>query len=159
MSRIESGRMILRKEEFSFRNMLEQINTMVMSQCTEKGLTYECAMTGGVSDYYIGDDTKLKQVLINILSNAVKFTDAPGSVLLTVERTASYGDHSTMKFTVRDTGIGMDKSFIPKIFEAFTQEDTRRNNKYGSTGLGMAITKNIVELMNGTISVQSEKDT
>ena len=157
MSRIESGRMILRKEEFSFRNMLEQINTMVMSQCTEKGLTYECAMTGGVSDYYIGDDTKLKQVLINILSNAVKFTDAPGSVLLTVERTASFGDHSTMKFIVRDTGIGMDKSFIPKIFEAFTQEDTRRNNKYGSTGLGMAITKNIVELMNGTISVQSEK--
>ena len=157
MSRIESGRLVIRKEEFSFRNMLEQINTMVMSQCAEKGLHYECKVVGGVSDYYIGDDMKLKQVLINILSNAIKFTDAPGSVNLTVERTAVFEDHSTIQFCVRDTGIGMDKEFIPKIFDTFTQEDSSRNNKYGSTGLGMAITKNIVELMNGTISVESEK--
>lgn len=157
MSRIESGRLVIRKEEFSFRNMLEQINTMVMSQCGEKGLHYECKVVGGVSDYYIGDDMKLKQVLINILSNAIKFTDAPGSVKLTVERTAVFEDHSTIQFCVRDTGIGMDKEFIPKIFDTFTQEDSSRNNKYGSTGLGMAITKNIVELMNGTISVESEK--
>ena len=157
MSRIESGRLRIRKEEFSFRNMLEQINTMVTSQCSEKGLQYECNMVGGVSDYYIGDDMKLKQVLINILSNAIKFTDAPGSVTLTVERTAVFEDHSTIRFCIRDTGIGMDPEFIPKIFDAFTQEDSSRNNKYGSTGLGMAITKNIVELMNGTISVESEK--
>ncbi|MBQ9167806.1 MAG: response regulator [Oscillospiraceae bacterium] len=157
MSRIESGRMILRREEFSFRNMLEQINTMVMSQCKEKGLTYECIMTGGVNDYYIGDDMKLKQVLINILSNAIKFTDAPGSVTLSVERTASFEDQSTLRFSIKDTGIGMEKSFIPKIFDAFSQEDSSRSNKYGSTGLGMAITKNIAELMNGTISVESEK--
>ena len=157
MSRIESGRMVLQKEEFSFRDMLEQINTMVMSQCNEKGLKYECSLLGGVSDYYIGDDMKLKQVLINILSNAIKFTDAPGSVTLSVERTATYEDQSTLKFVVKDTGIGMDPSFIPKIFDSFTQEDSSRNNKYGSTGLGMAITKNIVTLMNGTISVQSEK--
>ena len=157
MSRIESGRLRIRKEEFSFRNMLEQINTMVTSQCSEKGLQYECNMVGGVNDYYIGDDMKLKQVLINILSNAIKFTDAPGSVTLTVERTAVFEDHSTIRFRIRDTGIGMDPEFIPKIFDAFTQEDSSRNNKYGSTGLGMAITKNIVELMNGTISVESEK--
>ena len=157
MSRIESGRMILRKEEFSFRNMLEQINTMVMSQCGEKGLRYECAVTGGVNDYYIGDDMKLKQVLINILSNAIKFTDAPGSVRLSVERTTSFEDQSTLRFAIRDTGIGMSREFIPKIFDSFTQEDSSRSNKYGSTGLGMAITKNIVELMNGTISVESEK--
>ena len=157
MSRIESGRMILRKEEFSFRSMLEQINTMVMSQCAEKGLKYECSMTGGVSDYYIGDDMKLKQVLINILSNAIKFTDAPGSVMLSIERTATFEDQSTLRFCVKDTGIGMDQAFIPKIFDSFTQEDSSRSNKYGSTGLGMAITKNIVELMNGTISVESEK--
>ena len=130
---------------------------MVMSQCNEKGLKYECSLLGGVSDYYIGDDMKLKQVLINILSNAIKFTDAPGSVTLSVERTATYEDQSTLKFVVKDTGIGMDPSFIPKIFDSFTQEDSSRNNKYGSTGLGMAITKNIVTLMNGTISVQSEK--
>ena len=157
MSRIESGRLLIRKEEFSFRNMLEQINTMVMSQCAEKGLHYECRVIGGVSDYYIGDDMKLKQVLINILSNAIKFTDAPGDVTLTVERTAVFGDHSTVRFRISDTGIGMERAFIPKLFDAFTQEDSSRNNKYGSTGLGMAITKNIVELMNGTISVESEK--
>ncbi len=157
MSRIESGRMVIRREEFSFRSMLEQINTMVMSQCMEKGLKYECQVAGGVSDHYIGDDLKLKQVLINILSNAIKFTDAPGSVTLTVERTAVFDGQSTLRFTVKDTGVGMDKAFIPKVFDTFTQEDGSRNNKYGSTGLGMAITKNIVDLMNGTISVESEK--
>jgi CheY-like chemotaxis protein len=137
--------------------MLEQLNTMVMSQCSEKGLNYECNVIGGVNDCYIGDDMKLKQVLINILSNAIKFTDAPGSVTMTVERTAVFEDHSTVKFRIKDTGIGMDKDFIPKIFDTFTQEDSSRNSKYGSTGLGMAITKSIVELMNGTISVKSEK--
>ncbi len=157
MSRIESGRMVLRKEEFSFRSMLEQINTMVMTQCSEKGLKYECRVIGGVSDFYIGDDMKLKQVLINILSNAIKFTDPPGEVYLTVERTAVFEDQSTLRFVIKDTGIGMDASFIPKVFDTFTQEDSSRNNKYGSTGLGMAITKSIVDIMNGTISVTSEK--
>lgn len=157
MSRIESGRMILRQEEFSFRVMLEQINTMVMTQCGDKGLKYECKVTGGLADYYFGDDMKLKQVLINILSNAIKFTDAPGVVSLFVERTAVYENQSTIRFVIKDTGIGMDESFLPKVFDTFTQEDSSRNNKYGSTGLGMAITKNIVELMNGTISVKSEK--
>ncbi len=157
MSRIESGRLVLRREEFSFSGMLEQINTMVMSQCGDKGLTYECRMLSLVDDYYIGDDMKLKEVLINILSNAIKFTDAPGSVTLTVERTAQYEDQSTLCFRIKDTGIGMDKEFIPKIFEAFSQEDGSRKTKYGSTGLGMAITKSIVEMMNGSIAVESEK--
>ena len=157
MSRIESGRLVIRKEEFSFSSMLEQINTMVMAQCSEKGLHYECRVIGGVSDNYIGDDMKLKQVLINILSNAIKFTEAPGGVSLVVERTAVYQDHSTIKFSVKDTGIGIDQSFLPKIFDTFTQEDSTRYNKYGSTGLGLAITKNIVELMNGSITVNSEK--
>ena len=157
MSRIESGRMALRTEEFSFRDMLEQINSMARMQCADKGLRYECNMTGGVNDCYIGDDMKLKQVLINILSNAIKFTDAPGSIRLSVERTASFEDQSTLRISVKDTGIGMDKSFIPKLFDSFTQEDSSRSSKYGSTGLGMAITKNIVELMNGAISVESEK--
>ena len=157
MSRIESGRMVLQQEEFSFRSMLEQINTMVMSQCAEKGLKYECQVLGGVSDYYIGDDMKLKQVLINILSNAIKFTDPPGRVSLTVERTGTFHEQSTLKFVISDTGIGIDQSFIPKIFEPFTQENSSRSSKYGSTGLGMAITRSIVELMNGEISVRSEK--
>ena len=157
MSRIESGRLVLRREEFSFSAMLEQINTMVMSQCADKGLKYECRMLGPVDDYYIGDDMKLKEVLINILSNAIKFTNAPGSVTLSIERTAEFEDQSTLKFRIKDTGIGMDKEFIPKIFEAFSQEASGTKNKFGSTGLGMAITKSIVEMMNGTISVESEK--
>ena len=157
MSRIESGRLVLRSEEFSFSAMLEQINTMVMSQCADKGLKYECRMLSHVDDYYIGDDMKLKEVLINILSNAIKFTNAPGSVTLSIERTAVFEDQSTLKFRVKDTGIGMDKEFIPKIFEAFSQEDSGTKNKFGSTGLGMAITKSIVEMMNGSISVESEK--
>ena len=158
MSRIESGRIVLRKEEFSFSAMLEQINTMVMSQCSDKGLHYECRLLSRVDDYYIGDDMKLKEVLINILSNAIKFTEAPGSVTLTIERTARFENQSTLRFCIRDTGIGMDKEFIPNIFDAFSQADSGRTNKYGSTGLGMAITKSIVEMMNGTISVESEKD-
>ncbi len=157
MSRIESGRLTLRKEEFSFKSMLDQINTMVMAQCSDKGLRYECRIVGDVKEYYIGDDMKLKQVLINILGNAVKFTESPGSVTLTVERTATYEDQSTLKFSVKDTGIGINPSFIPKLFDSFTQEDATHKSKYGSTGLGMAITKNIVELMNGSISVTSEK--
>ena len=157
MSRIESGRLVLRKEEFSFSGMLEQINTMVMSQCGDKGLRFECRVNGHVNDCYIGDDMKLKQVLINILSNAIKFTEAPGSVTFTVAQTAAFDDQATLKFVIRDTGIGMSKDFLPKVFDSFTQEDGSRNSKFGSTGLGMAITKNIVEMMNGTISVESEK--
>ena len=157
MSRIESGRIVLRREEFSFSAMLEQINTMVMSQCSDKGLHYECRILSRVDDYYIGDDMKLKEVLINILSNAIKFTDAPGSITFTVERTAEFEHQSTLRFRIKDTGIGMDKSFLPRIFDSFSQEDSSRKNKYGSTGLGMAITKAIVEMMNGVISVESEK--
>ena len=157
MSRIESGRVVLQREDFSFSSMLEQINTLVMSQCEDKGLHYECSILTPVDDYYIGDDMKLKEILINILSNAIKFTDPGGSVRLSVERTAEYEDQSTLCFRIRDTGIGIGKDYLPRIFDAFTQEDSSRKNKYGSTGLGMAITKNMVEMMNGTISVVSEK--
>ena len=157
MSRIESGYIVLRREVFSFSYMLEQINTMVMSQCEDKGLQFECNILSPVDDYYIGDDMKIKEILINILSNAVKFTNPGGSVRLSVERTAEYEDQSTLCFRIRDTGIGMDKDYISRIFDAFSQEDSTRKTKYGSTGLGMAITKSIVEMMNGTISVESTK--
>ena len=157
MSRIESGRVILHREEFSLGAVLEEINTMVMSQCSDKGLHYECRVLSEMDDWYVGDATKLKEVLINILSNAIKFTEAPGSVTMTVRRTAQFEDQSTLCFRVQDTGIGMVQDFLPKIFDPFSQEDGSTKNKYGSTGLGMAITKNIVEMMNGTISVESEK--
>ncbi|MBR3569991.1 MAG: response regulator [Oscillibacter sp.] len=157
ISRIEAGRVALKREEFSFQKLLEQINTMIDSQCREKGLSYECQIRGELSEYYIGDSMKLKQVVINILGNAVKFTPEGGRVTLGVERVARYEGNATLRFTMKDTGIGMDKAFLPKLFEAFSQEDSSSTNKYGSTGLGMAITKNIVETMNGDIEVESEK--
>ena len=157
MSRIESGRMSLKNEEFSFSEMLDQINTMINSQCQDRNLNYECRIIGHIDDYYIGDDMKLKQVIINILGNAVKFTNAPGTVSLIVEHAAEFEGKTTLRFIMKDTGIGMEKSYLSKIFEPFSQEDSSKANKYGSTGLGMAITKNIVEMMNGNISVESEK--
>ena len=157
MSRIESGRMTLRNEEFSLQKLLEQINTMLSSQCQDKGLSYNCRVLGEVADQYIGDDMKLRQVLINILSNAVKFTPEGGSVEMTVEQTVKFDNKATLRFAISDTGIGMDREFLPKIFEAFSQEDSSSTNRFGSSGLGLAITKNIVEMMNGTIEVESEK--
>ena len=157
MSRIESGRMTIKEEEFRFKDFLDQINVIINGQCMEKGLNYECKIIGEICDYFIGDDMKLKQVLINILGNSVKFTNAPGSVTFTAEQTASFEGYRTLRFVMTDTGIGMSKEYLPKIFEAFSQEDAHSVNKYGSTGLGMAITKNIVEMMNGEIEVESEK--
>ena len=157
MSRIESGRLTIRNEEFSFVEMLEQINTMINSQCVDRGLDYRCNIKGHIDDFYIGDNVKLKQVIINILGNAVKFTPEGGSVDFSVERIAEFEGQSTLRFTMADTGVGMDASYLPKIFDAFSQEEVSKANKYGSTGLGMAITKNIVELMNGNISVDSQK--
>ena len=158
MSRIESGRMVLKNEEFKFAALLEQINTIVSGQCKDKGLNYNCNIQGLIDDSYIGDSTKLKQVLINILGNAVKFTPEGGSVNFEVEKIGSFDNKSTIRFTIADNGIGMSKDFIPKLFDSFSQEDDTAANKYGSSGLGMSITKNIVEMMNGTIEVSSEKD-
>ena len=155
MSRIESGRMVIKNEEFSFSTMIEQINNMIHSQCNDKGLTYDFQINGILNDYYIGDDTKLKQVLINILGNAVKFTHKGGTITFVVECTAQFKDESNIQFVIRDTGIGISKHYLPKIFEPFSQEDSATTTSYGGTGLGMAITKNIVEMMNGNISVKS----
>ncbi len=158
MSRIESGRMTLKNEEFSFSKALEQVNTMISGQCRDKKLDYECRIRGTIDDYYIGDDMKLRQIMINILSNAVKFTPEGGSVTFTVEETARLEDKSTLKLTISDTGIGMSPEYLPRLFDAFTQEDSSTTSKYGSTGLGMPIMKNLVEMMNGHVEVASEKD-
>ena len=157
MSRIESGRMALKNEEFSFSGLIEAINTMFNSQCQDKQLEYHCHIKGEVDDYYIGDNMKLRQVLINILGNAVKFTPAGGKVELDIQRTTRYEGLSVLRFKISDTGIGMSEEFLPHIFDTFAQEDSSATNKYGSSGLGMAITKSLVEMMNGTIQVASTK--
>ena len=157
MSRIESGRMTIKNEEFSFAKGLEQVNTMVSGQCRDKGLTYECRTVGKIDDYYIGDATKLKQVMINILGNAVKFTPEGGKVTCLIEEGPRFDKMAALRFTISDTGIGMSPEFLPRLFGAFTQENASSTSKYGSTGLGMPITKSLVEMMNGTIDVRSEK--
>ena len=158
MSRVESGHMVVKNEEFSLAKLLTQVNTIISGQCRDKGLAYECRVNGPVCDYYIGDDMKLRQVMINILGNAVKFTPSGGTVTFVVESVARFNGKSTLRFIISDTGIGMSQEFLPKLFDAFSQEDSSRASRYGSTGLGMAITKNIIELMNGTVSVESEKN-
>ncbi len=157
MSRIESGRMTVKNEEFSFAKALAQVNTMISGQCSDKGIAYECRVKGPVDDYYVGDDMKLRQVMINILGNAVKFTPPGGTITFVVEAVSRFNGRSTLRFIISDTGIGMSQDFLPKLFDAFSQEDSSSTSRYGSTGLGMAITKSIVELMNGTIAVESEK--
>ena len=112
---------------------------------------------GPLEDFFVGDDLKLKQVIINILGNAVKFTDAPGAITFTAEQTAVTEESAVLCFVMEDTGIGMDKDYIPRLFEAFSQEDAGATNRYGGSGLGMAITKSIVEMMGGEIGVESEK--
>ena len=149
--------MTIRNEDFSFSKALEQVNTIIGGQCGDKGLHYECHVIGKVAEHYIGDDMKLRQVMINILGNAVKFTPAGGSVTFTVEEIAKFEGKTTLRLIMSDTGIGISPEFLPKLFDAFSQEDSSTTSHYGSTGLGMPITKSIVELMNGKIDVQSEK--
>ena len=150
MSRIESGRMTLKNEEFSFPLLMDQVNTIFNG-------TYECHVDDRIEPIYIGDSIKLRQVLINILGNAVKFTPEGGRVGLDVERVANFDGRTTLRFVISDTGIGMSPEFLPHIFDTFSQENASSTNKYGSSGLGLAITKSIVEMMNGNIQVQSEK--
>ncbi|MBO5561071.1 MAG: response regulator [Firmicutes bacterium] len=158
MSRIESGRMVLKNEKFSFRDFLDQINTLIYSQCQAKQLNFECNVKGRIDDFYIGDAMKLKQVLINILGNSVKFTESPGKVSFDVERVVQTEQQSTLRFKIRDTGIGIDAAYLPKLFEPFSQEDSSNTNSYGGSGLGLAISKNIIALMSGDISVTSKKN-
>ena len=159
MSRIESGRLELREEAFSFPEFLDQIGIIIGGQCDDKGLRFACERGAGLEQRYIGDHLKLKQVLINILGNSVKFTDPPGEIRFTVEQTACTEDRAALRFTMTDTGIGMDPEYLPRLFEAFSQEDNDNTSRYGGSGLGMAITKSFVEMMDGEITVSSEKGT
>ena len=147
----------MNEEKFSLRELLDQVNVIIGGQCEDKRLHYICSEVGSLDAYYFGDNLKLKQIIINILGNSVKFTEPPGDITFTVEQTACTEDKATLRFSMKDTGIGMDKEFLPKLFDAFSQEDSGNTNKYGGSGLGMAITKSFVEMMGGEIRVESEK--
>ena len=157
MSRIESGKTELHEERFSFRDFLEEINIIVGGQCEDRGLRYIFHKDPLVEDYYVGDSLKLKQVLINILGNSVKFTDPPGEIRFSVAQTDATDDRASLRFTMEDNGIGMDSDYLPKLFDAFSQEDAGNTSRFSGSGLGMAITKIFVEMMGGEILVESEK--
>ncbi len=157
MTRIESGSMEIKHEDFLLADCLVYVNNIIGSQCREKGLSYECSTKGNVDGCYRGDAVKLKQVLINILGNSVKFTPAGGSIRLTVEEKSRFNGQVTLVFMMTDTGIGISEEFLPHIFDAFSKEDASMTSRYGSTGLGMAITKSIVDHMNGQIDVKSRR--
>ena len=131
MSRIESGRMVLKEEAFSFRDFLDQICIIIHGQCEDKGLTFLCNKIEPLDDSFLGDDLRLKQVLINILGNAVKFTDAPGTVTFTAEHTGDADDRRILRFTIKDTGIGMSKAFLPKGGRHHHQSLRRQRSRHG----------------------------
>lgn len=150
MSRIESGKMLLKNDRFEFRDFISGINAIIYNQARAKGLDYECTVSSEIAEAYIGDAMKLQQVLVNVLGNAVKFTNK-GKITLDVHPLSGNGDQSTLRFTVNDTGIGIREEFLDKIFDPFEQGDTSTTTTFGGTGLGLAITKNMVDLMSGTI--------
>ena len=157
MNRIESGQLILKSDVFSVREMLELMNLLIRTRCEEAGLEYRYEATGDADQICIGDGMRLKQVLLGILDNAVKFTPPPGTVTFSAEVTLPREDRCALRFTVRDTGIGMDDSFLPHLFESFTQEDSSSTSRYGGRGLGMAIARRVLNMMGGTISAESRK--
>ncbi|WP_143530191.1 response regulator [Massiliimalia massiliensis] len=156
MSRIESGKMLLKNEKIPTEDFLVGINSICYSQAESKGIDYECIIDPVLDDYYIGDAMKLQQVLINILSNAIKFTGEGGKVISAEQRRRTKND-AELRFIVNDTGVGMSDDFLPHIFEPFSQESTGTTSLYGGTGLGLAISKNIVDMMDGKITVRSIK--
>ncbi len=154
---IESGQVVVKREPFSMRETLELTNLLIQARCDEKGLEYRCETAANVAETYVGDDLRLKQALLSILDNAVKFTPAPGTVSFTAEQTAASEGRRELRFTIRDTGIGMDPEFIPKLFNSFVREDASATNRYSGSGLGLFFTHQLVEQMGGTIDVTSQK--
>ena len=152
MNSLESGEFVLKNEEFSLCDAVGQINAIMGTLCEEKGLTYEYTLDDAVGVSYVGDDMRLKQILINLLDNAVKYTDAPGKVGLAVKDAGG-----ALCFEVSDTGIGIGAEFLPKVFDVFAKEDAGKTSSHGGSGVGLALTKRIVDKFGGTIEVKSEK--
>lgn len=155
MSRIESGRMNLAHEKFDFEEMINGLSSLFYPQAEEKGLKFNTVIEGVTEELYIGDSLRLRQILLNILSNALKFTPSGGRIQFTIRQMSRGDKDAWLRFTVSDTGIGMSKVFQKHLFESFEQENPNISIKYGGTGLGLAICKNLVTLMGGSINVHS----
>jgi len=154
ISKIESGKIELESIPFDLPEMFSYCQYSILPKTEEKGITLYCYAEPSVGKKLIGDPIRLRQVIMNILSNAVKFTNT-GIVKLLASIRNSEENSTTIYFEVRDSGIGMSKEQIDRIFEPFIQADGSVTRRFGGTGLGLAITKNIVELMGGTLEVES----
>ncbi len=156
MSKIESGKIELHPELFDFGLLLRTLTTVFYVQSKSRQINYRISLRGEIEEYLVGDSLRLNQILTNLLSNAMKFTPAQGSVSLDIEELRREEGGMWLRFVVADTGRGIAAENFDRIFEAFTQETSGTARRYGGTGLGLPITKNFVEMMGGSIAVSSE---
>ena len=154
MSRIEAGKVELEEKAFSLRSLGNKLYDMFAKNLESRGINYEVNFEDMTIDYVIGDELRISQIIINFLSNAVKFTQE-GEIIVTFRQMFLQDGNADLMIRVHDTGIGMDPEFINRIFRPFEQEGADITRKYGGTGLGMAITDQLVKLMNGEIVVKS----
>ena len=157
MSKIESSKMVLQNEPFDIFEIVNGFVSTVYAQAKGKGIDFHETMEGFAEDtIFIGDSLRLNQVLLNLSSNAVKFTAPGGSIRLDVSRHKIGNTTDVLRFILSDTGIGMTKDAVERIFRPFEQADASIAKRYGGTGLGMSITRNLITLMGGQIQVESE---
>ena len=159
VSKIESGKVVLNLEKFALNDVISSVDAIIQPMAKAKGQTFHVEMTGVRHEYLVGDELRINQVLINLLSNAVKYTPEGGSICLRlIGLKQRSGQYEHIRIEVEDNGYGMTPEYLENIFDAFTRAENSTTNKVQGTGLGMAITKSIVELMGGTIEVFSEVD-
>ena len=154
-SKLEAGKFTLEKREFDFRKMLDYVKGNHLHKITEKGLEFFVTISPEVPTMVIGDELRIVQVLNNLISNATKFTSV-GKIAVEIVKTAQTGNRAELFFLVTDSGVGIAKENLDKLFKSFSQVDASISRKYGGTGLGLNISKQLVEMMGGTITVQSE---
>ncbi|HEV7381097.1 MAG TPA: ATP-binding protein, partial [Dyadobacter sp.] len=154
-SKMGSDHMIIEKEEFNLRACLEDVIDIFASKSADQNVDLLLSIETGVPEIIIGDSLRMRQILINLINNALKFT-SKGEVVVSVRASDGANAQTLLKFKVTDTGIGIPTERIPDLFKAFTQLDSATTRKYGGTGLGLAISKKLTELMGGNISVESE---
>jgi signal transduction histidine kinase/CheY-like chemotaxis protein len=154
-SKIEAGKLDIEKTDFRLEDVLDNLSTIVSQKAQDKNLEFLIATQHDIPPNLIGDPLRLGQILINLVNNAVKFTER-GEVLVTVALEEQLAERVKLKFSVRDSGIGMTPEQSSRLFQAFAQADTSTTRKYGGTGLGLSISKRLVEMMGGSIWAQSE---
>jgi PAS domain S-box-containing protein len=155
LSKVEASQLELERIGFSLKDKLEKVMEMVAARADEKGLTLVCEIAPNVPTDLVGDPTRLRQVLLNLLGNAVKFTQS-GEVSLRVALDPAASILTALRFTVSDTGIGISGEKLDQVFERFTQADSSTTRRFGGSGLGLTISKRLVELMGGRIWVESQ---